>query len=799
METELKVIYEFGPFVLDPGRQTLFRDDQVVAITRKAFEILLALVRCNGEAISKDDLLKTVWPDSFVEEANLSQNIFMLRKALGDTAEERRYIVTLPGRGYRFAAPIRAISNTGEALIAQLRTRAEIVIEESGEAPANAPPPPLPSLRLSARGTRKWVWPGLIAAAVAFAATFAILLIRHHPPASISEKDSILVADFTNLTGDAVFDQTLRQGVEVQLQQSPYLGVLSEDRVQHVLQLMGQSPEAHLAGPVAREACIRTGAAAMLEGSIRTIGSQYLLDLRVTSCRSGGGLLDEQQVQVARKEDVLGAVSRLTSAFRQQAGESPSTLQKHDLPLAEATTASLDALKTFSLGVKVSSSQGDEAAIPFFKRAVEIDPNFAIAYAYLALSYGATGSSELATENARKAYELRNRASDNERFFISAYYFGRAVGNQEKARRICEEWAQTYPRDPVPHSFLAGFVDLVLADYAQAFAESRKLLELAPDSAYPYFFAGQNALLVDRLELSREAMRDAQARGLEDPDLLLVRYDLAFTENDRPGMEQVVQAAQGKPEAMGLLADREAFRLAYAGHLTRARSLTREAIQVSQQQGSREGAAVFAVRAALREAFFGDVRDARDDAATALGLGKNREVSYGVAVALALAGDLRRAEALSADLERSYPEDTSIHFSYLPVIRAILELKRAHPAMAIEILESASPYELGMPRCANTGYFGSLYPILIRGEAYLAAGKGPEAAREFQKVINHHGSMIGDPVFSLAHYGLARSYLASGEKAEAGAEFKQVLAIWKDADPDLAVVNKAKADFADLQ
>jgi tetratricopeptide (TPR) repeat protein len=607
-----------------------------------------------------------------------------------------------------------------------------------------------------------------------------------------------LIAEFANLTGDPVFDSALRQGLEVQLEQSPYLSVLSDDRIEQTLRLMGQPADSRLIGPVAREVCARTGTAAMLEGSIQNVGAQYMLNLRATNCRNGDNI-DQEQVQVARKVDVLGAVSRLTSRFRERVGESPAALQKHDLPLAEATTASLDALKAYSLGLKVIASQGDEASIPYFKRAVELDPNFAMAYAYLALMYGSTGSSELATENARKAYDLRNRASDNERFFISAYYFGRATGNQEKARQICEEWAETYPRDPLPHALLSGFIYLVLANYDKAIEEARKGMELAPDGGFFYVDLGENSLYAGLLDTSEEALRRAAERKIENPMLLVLEYDLAFTKHDRERMQQMVKAAQGKPDSMDWIADRQAFASAYAGQLRQARTLSRQAIELARQQGDGERAAVFAVRAALWEAFFGNAREAKQGATAALALARNREVAYGAAVALALAGDARQAETLAADLGRNYPEDTSIRFSYLPVIRAIVALWGSDPAKAIEILEAASPYEMGTPRSACTGYFGSLYPILIRGEAYLAARKGSEAAREFQKLVDHGGIMIGDPVSSLAPYGLARSYVLMGDAAKAREQFKQAFATWKDADPDLPLLTKAKADYASLR
>jgi eukaryotic-like serine/threonine-protein kinase len=787
MNADPNVVYEFGPFHMDPYKQILLRDGQVIAVTPKAFETLLVLVRRRGEVVSKEELLKEIWPDSFVEEANLSQHIFKLRKALGDTLEGERYILTLPGRGYRFAVPVRSITEGDEARIAQVSA------SEQALKPIETPP----ALPPHAHRRPKWLLRSGVAAAIGIGGLGALLLLRSHQTIALSDRDSVLVADFTNLTGDPVFDNALRRGLEVQLEQSPYLNLLSEDRIHHTLRLMDRPPGTQVTGEVAREVCVRTGASVVLEGSIQNVGARYLLNLLATNCRTGD-VVDQEQAQVASKEEVLEAITRMTRDFRRRVGESGTTLRKHDVPLAEATTPSIEALKSYSLGLEAAASKSEEASIPYFKHAVELDSKFAMAYAYLGLMYGSSGSSELATLNIRKAYELVNRVSDNERFFISAYYYGRAAGNQEKARQICEEWAETYPGDSNPHGFLAGFIYPALANYEKAIEEARKGIEIAPDKGFFYFFLGVNSLYDGRLNESEEALRRASERKLKSVKLLLVQYDLAFLKDDRKGMQQAVEAAQGKPDSMDWMADRQAFSLAYAGRLQKARVLSRQAIQLAQQQGDRERAAQFAIRSALWDAFFGNARDAKQGAASALGLASNREVEYGAAVAAGLAGDSKQAQALADHLESGFPEDTSIRFSYLPVIHAILALNRGDPARAIHALEPATPYELGSPRCAVVGFYGSLYPILFRGEAYLAAGKGPEAAREYQKLIDHRGIMIGDPVSVLARYGLARSYALSGDAGNARNQYREFLALWKDADPELPVLQKARAELTRL-
>jgi hypothetical protein len=404
----------------------------------------------------------------------------------------------------------------------------------------------------------------------------------------------------------------------------------------------------------------------------------------------------------------------------------------------------------------------------------------------------------LATENIRKAYELAEHVSDNERFFISAYYYGRATGNQEKARQICEQWAETYPRDPTPHSFLGGFIYPVLANFDKGMEEARKGMEMAPDQSIFYLELCAESWCAGRRKDSEETSRLASERKIETPKLLFFEYDRAFLTDDRDGMQKAVKAAQGNPDAMSWMADARAFSFAYAGRLKEARVLSHEAMELSQQQGNRERAAQFAIKSALREAFFGNAPEAKQAVASALALANNRELEYGAAVAAGLTGDSKRAQALADHLEAEYPEDTSVRFSYLPVIHSIVALNHNDPARAIDALEPATPYELGAPRCTVVMFFGALYPILFRGEAYLAARKGPEAAREYEKLLDHRQTMIGDPVAVLAHLGLARSYALSGDANNARNQYKEFLDTWKDADPDLPVLHEARAELASL-
>jgi eukaryotic-like serine/threonine-protein kinase len=456
-------------------------------------------------------------------------------------------------------------------------------------------------------------------------------------------------------------------------------------------------------------------------------------------------------------------------------------------------------LQAYTLGLQAVAAKGEEASIPFFRRAVELDPKFAMAYAYLSLEYGSSGSTELATENIRKAYELAAHVSDNERFFISAYYYGRAVGNQEKARQICEQWAQTYPRDPLPHAFLAGFIFPVLANFDKGLEEARKGMGIAPDQSNFYMELCAESWSAGRRQEAEEALQLASQRNLETPILLVVAYDLGFLTHNHDRMQRAVNAIHGNMDASDWMADAQAFAFAYGGQLKEARVLSRQATELAQQQGDHERAAEFTIKSALREAFFGDGREAKEAVADALALANNREIQYATAVVAALTGDSKQAQALANHLESDFPEDTSVRFSYLPVIHAIVALSHNDPPRAIAALEPAFPYELGAPRCSVVMFFGALYPVLLRGQAYLAGHKGPEAAQEYQKLLDHSGPMIGDPVQVLAHLGLARSYALSGDATKARDQYEELLALWKDADPDLPVLHQAKTELARLQ
>ena len=772
----MKEIYEFGDFRADPAEQLLLHRGQPVALTPKVFETLLILLKSEGRLIDKDDFIRQLWPGVFVEDVALAKNISYLRRALGDGKNGVDLIQTVPKRGYRFGAPVKKVSEQNASLS---NTDQDVPTER----PATAMP------------AKKWVFAFLIGLAIAIGA--GTFLLFFHGKRVLSANDTVVLADFANSTGDPVFDDTLRRGMAVQLEQSPFLSLISEEQIQQALRLMGQPADARLTPAIARQICERTGSAAVLDGSIATMGSQYVLGLRATDCHTGKALAEEQ-VQAGRKEEVLDSLSQMANKFRTQLGESLTTVDQYDTPLAEATTPSLEALRAYSAGWKVVSSKGSAAALPFFKHAIDLDPKFAMAYAGLGRMYGDIGEPDLSAENTGQAYQLRDRASEAEKFFITASYDLQVTGNMEKAQTTCQAWAQTYPREAGPHGFLSGIIYPVLGRYEKAVEEGKKALELNGDFAVEYSILALDYQGLNQWGEAEHILQEASARKMEIPDLLVARYQLAFLKGDQAAMGRAVDQGQGASGAEDLVAEQEAFAQAYGGHLQQARRKSLRAVDLAQQSGEKERAALFEAGAALREALFGNATTAKQDAIAVLRLSQGRDAEYGAAFALALAGDSVQSRTLAEALERRLPEDTAVRFSYLPEVRALLALNHGEPAKAIELLQLAVPYELGDPPSSFLGYFGSFYPQYVRGEAYLAAHQGEEAAAEFQMILDYRGIVVSDPIGALAHLQLGRAYALSGETTKAKAAYRDFLTLWKDGDPDIPILKQAKVEYAKL-
>jgi tetratricopeptide (TPR) repeat protein/tRNA A-37 threonylcarbamoyl transferase component Bud32 len=641
---------------------------------------------------------------------------------------------------------------------------------------------------------RRWLI--FAGAAVVVIGLAAVVSFYFHRAPKLTEKDIIVLADFSNTTGDAVFDDTLKQALSVGLQQSPFLNILADQKMKETLGLMGRSSGERMNEETAREVCQRTGSAAVLAGSISSLGSQYVLGLKAVNCNSGD-MLAQEQAQAARKEDVLKALDEATTKLRAKLGESLSSIQKFDTPIEQATTTSFEALKAYSQCRRIQSEKGDTAAIPLYKRAIELDPNFALAYAGLGVSYSNLGEGGLASENITKAYELRDRVSEREKFRISANYYSFVTGELEKADQTCELWVQAYPRDPAPHGYL-GVNYSTMGQYEKAIAEILESIRLNPDSGVTYSNLMGIYPALNRLDEAKAAFQQALARKLDYPYLHYYLYGVAFLQNDAAEMQRQAAWAVSKPGADDFLLSEQSDTEAFYGRLAKAREFSRRAVESARRSDQKETAAMWDVNAALREAEFGNSQQARQQSAEALALASTRELQILAALALARAGDSSRAQTIADDLAKRLPLDTAVSGYWLPTIRAVIEINRNDAAKAIEMLRAAAPYELGGP-AAWPDVGGPLYPAYVRGQAYLLLHQGSEAAAEFQKFLDHRGIVMNCPLGALAHLGLARAYALQGEEAKARTAYQDFLALWKDADSDIPILKQAKAEYAKLK
>jgi tetratricopeptide (TPR) repeat protein len=640
-------------------------------------------------------------------------------------------------------------------------------------------------------------WLSIGAAAVVVTAVVSGVIYNRRP-APLTDKDTIVLAEFTNTTGDPVYDDTLRQGLAVQLQQSPFLSLVSDERIRRTLPLMDQPPDARLTPDVARVVCVRTGGAAVLHGSIAALGSQYVLGLRATNCATGD-ILANEQAQASRKEDVLSTLSRMATRFRARVGESLATVERYSTPL-EATTASIEALQAYSAGMKAAFS-GSVRALPLFQRAVAIDPDFALAHANVGFRYSGVGESALGRQSLLKAYQLRNRASDAERFFIETLYDRDFTGNLERERRTLETWAESYPRDASPHTLIAGLALMSIGQHELAIAETEKATALDPDWTPAYANRAFNQLLLNRLDDALLTVRLAADRKLESAELVLTQYFVAFLTGNENELKRTVTAARKSPATEDTISHIEALALARSGQLQDARRMAALAVQIAQKSGRRERAGLFEAATAVWEAFYGNAAAARQSATRALELGRGgREVDYAAAFALALAGDLPQSRALAQDLAREFPEDTSVQFMYLPTLWAVFSLNTPtpDPAAAIQALQTASRYDLALGRVGFIGRFGGLYPIYVRGLAYLAARQPADAAAEFQRILDHRSIVLVDPMDAMARLQLARALALAGDAVKAKSVYIDLLTLWKNADPDIPVLNDARAEYGRL-
>ncbi len=811
------MIYRFHKFELDDQDFCLFREGQRVPLEPRALRVLLLFVQNAGKLLQKNLILESVWTTTFVEESTLTRAITILRKQLGDDPRAPTFIETVPTLGYRFIAKVEISSPTEQAETqAGARSLSDLQVAPdleplSPEAEPDEVRPSGPSRMIEggdlltressppgqqrqSNRTRFWVFLFILL----LASAGSLFWWRRHSLPVREEKRTIVISDFDNSTGDAVFDGTLREGMTVQLEQSPVLSLVSEPRIRSTLLLMNQPVDSRLTPVLAREVCQRTNSAAMLDGSIAALGSQYVITLHATDCATGDSL-DTEQVQVDRKEDVLRALSNVAASLRSRLGESIASIKSLDTPLDEATTSSLDALKAFSESGRVGNQSGSAAAIPLAQRAVELDPKFALAWAMLGRMYGDIGLEQASAESTAKAYEFRDHASDHEKFFIVVSYEIQVTGNLEKAEQTCETWSQIYPHDTGGYGFRAGAILRVFGSYGRAVEVATRLVALHPDFALGYHFAAFNDIALGHYADARRVVEDATARHFSNPFLALDQYRLAFLAGDEAAMERVVAAEEKLPGSKDMFSNQLASSLAYHGQLGAARKVSEDAVELMKQLGRREAAARLEAGSALREAFFGNQAQARHLAQSTIGLSNSRDAEYGAAFAFALSGDSTQANALVADLEKRLPEDTSLHFHYAPAVRALIALNAHDPVKAIELLQANVPYELGSPQSSFDGFYGVLYPIYVRGLAYLMLHRGSDASFEFRKILDHPGIVANDPIGALADLQLGRAYAQSGDVTRARAAYKDFETLWKNSDPGLPLWKQSRLEFARVQ
>jgi serine/threonine protein kinase len=768
------------------------------------YELLIGAVPFDPTKLRQEGLVEMLRIVREEEAPSLSRKLSAMGAAIADIASQRQ---TDPASLRRLVdgdlnwITLKALEKARErryASVAELAADIERYVEHR---PVLASPPRrLYRARKFVRRRRSAVL-GTAATSVFIAlAGLAIWsLMRHNisPIPKLTGKDTIVLADFDNKTGDPVFDDTLRQGLSVELQQSPFFSLISDQQIRATLVLMGQPKDARLIPETARQICERTGSSAMLAGSIAALGSRYVVGMRAENCNAGS-ILDQEQALAANREDVLNSLSQIARKFRTRVGESLATVEKHSTPLAEATTPSLEALKAYSTGMKAHLSAGSAAAVPFIRRAIEIDPQFAMAYADLGIAYSDIGESVLSAESTTKAWQLRDRVSDREKFFIDFIYEREVTGNLEKAYQTLETWYQTYPsgEQPSPHDLLGGLSTHGTGRFERAIEISREQIAADPTVVFGYHNLASSLFFLDRFAEAEKTLEQAAERKVEEPYFLVFRYTLAALKDDKEQMDRVVALSKGKHGAEHWVAHAEALALARSGRLQDSRRSSSRAVNLALQEGQREKAASYRAAHAVWEAVCGNGAEAKSNALAALELSRGRDVQYAAGLALALSRESPRSEALANDLEKRFPEDTFVKFTYVPVLRAVSALQRGKPVNSLDELQISLPYELAANGLNfNHFYLGGLHSAYVRGVALIATHRYAEAAAEFQKILAHRGLVGLDPIGALSHLQLGRAYVLAGDRIKAKSAYEDFLSVWKNADPDTPILKSARAEY----
>ena len=765
----------FGVFDVDLRSGELRKAGTRIRLQDQPLKILIALLEQPGEVVTREELKRRIWPDDSFGDFDHAVNVAVakLRAALSDSADTPRYVETLPRRGYRFIFPVTFPATPAAE-------------KQYANGAARSPQEQAPVGKKA-----QFTWLPIVAlGAIAVVLSASAWWWLHSRKAKmLTDKDTVVLADFENTTGDAVFDGTIRQGLAVELEQSPFLSLVSDATVKQTLRLMNQRPDARLTPDIAQQLCIRTGSTAVLNGSIAKLGNQYVLGLKATNCATGDSLVEEQ-VTAERKEEVLNALAQAASHLRTRLGESVGTVQKYNTPLEQVTTPSLQALHAYSLGrTSLIDKEDRAAAIQLFQRAILLDPNFAMAYASLGLAYGEY-SEEESVANFRKAYELREHVSDRERFYIEAHYQESVTGDWEEAREVYKLWSQLYPRDDIPHLNVSEIYSS-LGQYEDARRDSAESLRLLPGDCLSYGVLVGSLIRLDRLDEARALMKSAEEQKADCFHIQVYRYALAFLEHDNLEMAHSVKISGSLSNLQ--FSYIQAQTAAYYGRLRESRELMRRGDQLARQSDQEQLCGLFEELTAISEALVGDAELAKKKTKDVLARSKSRDVEGLADIALALAHDDAGAQSLADDLARRCPDCTLMQTNYLPSVRAQLALNHMDTQKAIEDLQKSVPYELGSPDGNSP-----MFPIYLRGQAYLMARRGGEAAAEFQKILDHRGIVLNSPIGVLAHLEIARAFATQGETVKERAAYQDFLTLWKDADPEIPILKQAKAEFVKL-
>lgn len=787
-------VLRIGNFELDPSTGELAREGRKTQLTVQTLQVLLALVETPGQLVTREELVRRLWPEgTFVDfDHSLNKAVNKLRDALGDSADKPSYIETFPRRGYRLIAAVEKPPDPPVADVAgSIDTNETAAVAdlpaEKLEVPATPGKP-----RIFYFGATAAVLCAL-ALLVALVPSWRNALLGRPSSRTLTDRDTILLTDFENKTGDPVFDEALKQGLLAELSQSPFLSILPEGAVRRQLRYMGRPADTALTQDVALEVCRRADSKAVLTGSVSSLGTIYAITLQAVNCEDGGTLHVEQK-QADRREQVLAKLHEAARALRGRLGESLASIQKHDVPPFEATTSSLEALQAVGVAMKTWRSQGNSAALPLFQRAVEIDPNFALANTGLGILYANLGRASESAEYLTRAYKLRDRVTELERFSIDSAYYLNVTGELEKAIQVNEQWRQIYSRNASPLVNLAVSYSK-LGRYDKALAADLEALPLASNTSQLYANIFSDYVNLERLPDARALLQQAQARKIDDP-LLIDHYQLAFLDNNAKEMERLVTASQGTDSENTILAS-QADTEAFHGNLSKAREFSRRAVDTALKAGDREGAAGWLTMEAIREAELGDPKIAEQRASSALSLITTKDVQVGAAMVFARTGNAQRSQSLLKVLETSYPSNTMLSSYWVPTIRAAIALRQGQPASTLEQLKAVAAYELGGGKPPVPFVPGAtMYPAYLRGQAFLALQRWEEAAAEFNKILAHRGLLWNFPVAALAQLDLAYAYKGAGNSGNTQSAAEAFFALWKDADNTTPILVKARNDFS---